>query len=90
MYKVQDSPVGPACQHAAGEGTLTIKLIQGLAKLRIDWQNNRLIFGTSFSGLEDNTDEADFNLNTVLAEANQFPTTTSRMQLSKKAFGIVR
>lgn len=85
-----ESPLGPACNHAAVEGSLTINLIKGLAKLRIDWQKNRLTYGTAYWGLEDTADEADFELNSVLARANKLSDLQSRMQLSKKGENIDR
>jgi hypothetical protein len=85
-----DSSLGAACELAAGEGTLTVKLIQGLAKLRIDWQKNRLIFGTAYKGPVNNEDATDYNLNTALAVANGFTTKFAKMHLSKIGGQIVR
>jgi hypothetical protein len=85
-----DYPLAPACSKAAKEGSLTIKLIKGLAKLRVNWQNNRLAFGTKYLDLAVPPVVADYGTNTKLAGANKLPTLQARMTLTKEGARVPR
>lgn len=76
-----DTPLAPVLMFAASKGTVTRKLIQRLAILRVSWQQNRLKFGSLLLSGGAYTNEVARN--TVLARANQFATASSQMILSK-------
>jgi hypothetical protein len=77
-----DTAIAPVLKYAADEGTFTGKLIQGLARLRIDWQTNRIVFGTALQ--VGHIPEVAYNSNSVLATAHQFSDKTTRMSMSNQ------
>jgi hypothetical protein len=75
-----DTAMAPVLQYASEKGTVTVKLIQRLARLRIEWQTNRVAFGTALQ--EGHIPEAAFVSNLVLAKAHEFSDKRTRMSLS--------
>lgn len=75
-----ETALGPVLKYAAEEGTFTGKLIQGLARLRIDWQTNRIVFGTALQ--EGHIPEAAYDSNTVLANSHHISEKSTKMSLS--------